>query len=134
MRLGSGSHEEIMKQLSEIYLIKKDDEQKHEVSLKDYLQQAIKVIKEEGEESEQEQGEIFKVKGKKKVIEISFQMCSKEDDLIMMMINDLTTVKNLEKSRQLEKMKTVYFCSVAHDLRTPINSIQATNDYMLTRF
>jgi len=69
-------------------------------------------------------------------VEISLRKFNEtdEDDLMMLMINDITSVRNLEKSKQLQRMKTIYFCSVAHDLKTPINSIIATNSHLKEKF
>lgn len=47
--------------------------------------------------------------------------------MAMIIITDITKLKKYEKQKQIDKVKTVYFASVAHDLRTPINSIMGTN-------
>jgi K+-sensing histidine kinase KdpD len=49
------------------------------------------------------------------------------NQLALIIIKDITKARKYEKQKQIDKMKTIYFCSVAHDLRTPINSIMGTN-------
>ena len=39
----------------------------------------------------------------------------------MVIISDITAIKQYQKTKQSEKMKTMYFSSIAHDLKTPIN-------------
>lgn len=42
-------------------------------------------------------------------------------------IMDISDLKKYEKEKQVNKFKTIYFASMAHDLRTPINSIMGIN-------
>jgi len=78
----------------------------------------------------------MKLKESKKLVEISFQMMKEKEGVtqIMLMVQDVTSMKNLQKERTLQRMKTVYFCSVAHDLKTPINSIMASNEHMISKY
>mmetsp|Transcript_30372 Transcript_30372/g.22545 ORF Transcript_30372/g.22545 Transcript_30372/m.22545 type:complete len:110 (+) Transcript_30372:739-1068(+) len=75
----------------------------------------------------------FKLKGSKKAVEICFQVAPEDEDVLMVMVTDVTSVRSLHKEKQLQRMKTIYFCSVAHDLKTPLNSINATNDFLLSK-
>jgi len=53
---------------------------------------------------------------------IQVQMSSLEEDQILLLtFSDITTVRNLET--YTKKVKNLYLASVAHELRTPINSI-----------
>jgi signal transduction histidine kinase len=42
------------------------------------------------------------------------------------MLSDISKIRKYEKQKQIDRIKTIYFASVAHDLRTPINSIMGT--------
>ena len=52
---------------------------------------------------------------------------TKDLDITLITISDITNLKKYEKAKQIEKIKSIYFASLAHDLRTPINSIMGTN-------
>jgi K+-sensing histidine kinase KdpD len=41
--------------------------------------------------------------------------------MALVIISDITPLKKIEKNIQREKMKTLFFASIAHDLKTPIN-------------
>ena len=47
------------------------------------------------------------------------------------MIKDTTAIRGREKSVLSNKMQTLYFASIAHDLRTPLNSVLAFNSALL---
>ena len=40
-------------------------------------------------------------------------------------------MKEFEKRKQTDRFKTIYFASVAHDLRTPINAVMCINATLL---
>ena len=42
----------------------------------------------------------------------------------------MTKIYKYEKNRQTERTKTLFFASIAHDLKTPINCIMGTNHNM----
>ena len=46
---------------------------------------------------------------------------------IIVTAQDLTDIEKLEKAKAQNKVTTVYFASVAHDLRSPINTILGLN-------
>lgn len=58
---------------------------------------------------------------------------TKDMDLALITISDITKMKKYEKQKQIERIKTIYFASIAHDLRTPINSIMGTNHLLMLR-
>lgn len=41
----------------------------------------------------------------------------------LVIIQDVSMVKQFEKNKQMNRFKTIYFTSMAHDLRTPINQV-----------
>jgi signal transduction histidine kinase len=43
------------------------------------------------------------------------------------MIKDISEIREREQAILSKKMQTLYFASVAHDLRTPLNSVLAFN-------
>lgn len=47
------------------------------------------------------------------------------------MIKDTTAIREREKTILSNKMQTLYFASIAHDLRTPLNSVLAFNSALL---
>jgi len=46
------------------------------------------------------------------------------------LLNDISEVRREAQAEANEKMQTLYFASVAHDLKTPINSIYSANQQM----
>lgn len=77
----------------------------------------------------------YKIKNNKKIVDIQVSIYSEKnnDDLALVIISDITKMKKYEKQKQIDKLKTVYFASIAHDLRTPINSIMGTNQVLANR-
>ena len=47
------------------------------------------------------------------------------------MLSDITALKNFEKQKLTEKYKALYLQSLAHDLRTPLNTIICMNEHMM---
>lgn len=54
--------------------------------------------------------------------------------MALVKISDITLISKYEKQKNLDKMKALYFASIAHDLRTPINSIMGTNQILQIRW
>ena len=54
-----------------------------------------------------------------------------DNELAVVIITDITKLKKYEKQKQIDKFKTIYFASVAHDLRTPLNSMIGTNELLI---
>ena len=46
-------------------------------------------------------------------------------------VSDITELQNFEKQKLVEKFKTLYLQSLAHDLRTPLNTIMAMNEHLM---
>jgi signal transduction histidine kinase len=55
------------------------------------------------------------------------------NEIALIIITDITALNSIEKQKQREKMKTLYFASIAHDLKTPINSISSANAILAIR-
>ena len=49
-----------------------------------------------------------------------------------MIVKDTTSTFDYLKQKKIVKLKTIMFASLAHDLRTPVNSIAAINNIMLS--
>ena len=50
---------------------------------------------------------------------------------LMILINDITKLKNLEKISK--RLKAMFFSSIAHELRTPLNSIIPISKELMKR-
>ena len=48
-----------------------------------------------------------------------------EEDNLLVVLNDLTVVKDLEEAKSQVKYKAMLMATISHDLRTPANSILA---------
>lgn len=57
-----------------------------------------------------------------------------ENPLALVEIIDITLISKYESQKSMEKMKTLYFASIAHDLRTPINTIMGTNQILQIQY
>lgn len=70
----------------------------------------------------------------KKTIEMEVKLISykNQPESALILITDITKVKEFEKRKQTDRFKTIYFASVAHDLRTPINAIMCINITLLS--
>lgn len=94
----------------------------------------LKVIKEEierikglGSENKLKQ-HILEVSGSKKNINLTVQFVKGTNaEQAFILIQDITPMQELERARAEKQFSTVYFASVAHDLRTPINTVIAIN-------
>ena len=53
----------------------------------------------------------------------------KSQQLVMM--HDLQALRQVEKNKLTSQLQTVYFASIAHDLRTPLNSLLASNKALI---
>jgi len=58
--------------------------------------------------------------------EVQIQSMRKDDNLVVL-VNDISEIRRREQYEAQEKMQTVFFASVAHDLKTPVNSIYGAN-------
>ncbi|CDW78418.1 multi-sensor hybrid histidine kinase [Stylonychia lemnae] len=79
---------------------------------------------------------IFQVKIKKPLsilAEIQIQNFNKGTQKLIM-IRDITIFRQREQAQAEKQVQTVFFASVAHDLRTPLNSLQASNNSLLSKF
>jgi len=59
-------------------------------------------------------------------IEMQIQRKRGEDTLVIL-LNDISEIRKRERLQAQEEMQAIFFASVAHDLKTPINSIYGTN-------
>jgi len=53
----------------------------------------------------------------------------KEENLVIL-FNDITESVDERRSNAEQKLQTIYFASVAHDLKTPVNSIYGANQQL----
>ena len=58
----------------------------------------------------------------------------KQKKMALILVTDITNLKNYTKQRIADKYKTLYFQSISHDLRTPLNSIININDNLLQTY
>jgi K+-sensing histidine kinase KdpD len=71
----------------------------------------------------------FKVMKNKRSIEIEVKLISykNQPESALILITDTTKIREYEKNKQTDRFKSIYFASVAHDLRTPINAVVCVN-------
>ncbi|CDW82762.1 multi-sensor hybrid histidine kinase [Stylonychia lemnae] len=60
----------------------------------------------------------------------NFNKCSQK----LVMIRDITVFKQKEQAQAEKQVQTVLFASVAHDIRTPLNSLLASNTSLISSF
>ncbi len=49
-------------------------------------------------------------------------------------VSDITKLKKLEKKKVSDRFKNLYFQSIAHDLRTPLNTIVSINEHLMVTY
>lgn len=74
-------------------------------------------------DSDSNMSSFYKLLHNKRKVDIQATLLDGEEQLVMMTINDITEIKKAEKKRQKVKFKTIYFSSIEHDMRTPLNHI-----------
>lgn len=47
---------------------------------------------------------------------------------LLVLLKDLSLYRELEKTRMKDRLKTIFFASIAHELLNPINIIKGMND------
>ena len=72
----------------------------------------------------------FKIIHNKKKIGLHFKLLQKADDLAIITFSDLTKIKRYEKERLSVRFQDIYFRNMAHDVRTPLNAVRSTNEYL----
>ena len=55
-------------------------------------------------------------------------MLEKLNDLAIITFSDLTKIKKYEKERLSVRFQEIYLRNMAHDVRTPLNAVRATNE------
>ena len=81
------------------------------------------------------QDSTFKMISNKKIISIQcsvFESNGIKYGLIS--VADVTNVQKFEKLRVTGKFKTMYLQSIAHDLRTPLNTIISMNEHIMNYY
>eukprot|EP00347_Sterkiella_histriomuscorum_P005547 403356194 len=73
---------------------------------------------------------VFKKRGEFKFLLIKVQFINQEDNQMIVIVNDITRIKELEQYNQ--KVRALFFSSVAHELRTPLNSIIPMSENLKT--
>lgn len=73
----------------------------------------------------------FRVLQNNKVIQVEQKLISgsaEEQELkTLILVTDISNLQKYKEEKKLNQFKTVYFASIAHDLRTPINTILSIN-------
>ena len=63
---------------------------------------------------------------------VDFQSVTiKGKNQLLVLMSDNSTIRQREKAQIQSEMQTLFFASVAHDLRTPLNSLLASNNSLL---
>jgi len=57
---------------------------------------------------------------------------NKKSPKALILVSDLTDLYNYKEEKKMNEFKTVYFASIAHDLRSPINTILSINSFIET--
>ena len=70
----------------------------------------------------------FKIMHSKKKIGLHSQLFGDQGEYAIITMNDLTVIKQYEKERLSLKFQDMYFRNMAHDVRTPLNAVIATNE------
>ena len=82
-----------------------------------------KIIKEGTNDS------IFKIVHNRKKVNIKLVMVKGfSSDFALISLSDITSLQLLEKAKQMDRFKNIYFQSMAHDLRTPLVTIISANE------
>ena len=55
----------------------------------------------------------------------------KEGKEVLVMVKDNSVIRQREKAFAENRIQSIFFASVAHDLRTPLNSMLASNTILL---
>lgn len=75
----------------------------------------------------------FKFLHSKKTINIRvsiIQESKNQEQKVLLIFQDVTKLKKFQKQKQSQLYKTVYFASIAHDLRTPLGTVMAINNQL----
>ena len=48
-----------------------------------------------------------------------------------MLVSDVTKIRDYAKEKQKSQMMSIYFSQVAHDLKTPINTVLSVNSQLI---
>lgn len=70
----------------------------------------------------------FKITHNKKKIGLHSQLFGDKGEYAIITMNDLTDIKKYEKERLSIRFQDMYFRNMAHNVRTPLNVVVATND------
>lgn len=71
---------------------------------------------------------IFKVLHNKRKVDISCSMHANSKEFAVITLSDITRIKKYEKEKLRARFQQIYFQSMAHDVRTPMNSIMSANE------
>lgn len=70
----------------------------------------------------------FKIVHSKRKVGLHSQMFGDKEEFAIITMNDLTMVKKYEKERLSVRFQDMYFRNMAHNVRTPLNVVVATNE------
>lgn len=63
---------------------------------------------------------------------VDFQSVNiKGKNQLLVLMSDNSAIRQREKAQIQSEMQTIFFASVAHDLRTPLNSLLASNNSLM---
>ena len=71
----------------------------------------------------------YKVLQNKRKIGVHASVFGDQDEFAIVILNDLTTIKKYEKERLSVRFQEMYLRSMAHNVRTPLNTIASSNEY-----
>lgn len=71
---------------------------------------------------------IYKILHNKRKIDISCSTFGSANEFAIVTVSDITEIKKIEKEKQSLRFQNIYFHSMAHNVRTPMNSIFCANE------
>lgn len=81
------------------------------------------------------QGSSYKIMSNKKKINLQCSVFQGNNETYgVISIVDVTNVQIFEKQRVADKFKSMYLKSIAHDLRTPLNTIMSMNEHVMSYY
>ena len=89
------------------------------------LTQFIQNSLEKGDLEGPDEQPFFKINNSNQTVSIQlkeFKYQGKETDEVLILMNDVSEIRKYEKLTQKKRFEVIYFASVAHDLRTPVNT------------
>jgi|APCry1669190288_1035285.scaffolds.fasta_scaffold81367_1 signal transduction histidine kinase len=78
------------------------------------------------------QSSTYKILNSNKMINIQCSVFEGSHKIYgLISVSDVTNLQKFEKQRVAVKFKTMYLSTIAHDLRTPLNTIMSMNEHVM---